>query len=94
MLAQPSHTRSRAYRIIERAHELFQRRICAIEVELAEAFHEISRLETLTNPFDSYERKAALCMAHHDRLGQDSPLRALPEDLLIRIAGEAERPPL
>ena len=94
MLAQPSHTRSRAYRIIQRAHEIYQRRICAIEIELANAFNEISRLETLISPYEAYDRNTALCMSHHDRLGQGSLLRSLPEDLLIRIAGEAEKPAL
>jgi hypothetical protein len=79
-------TRSRSYQAINRAHEIFQRRINEIETQLAGAFEEISILD---GRIESHERRLALCMAHHPRLGKDSWLSALPNDLLISITSEA-----
>lgn len=69
--------------IIQRAHEAFQRRLNRIEIELAEAQHA---LENLDLKILSHDRKTAIIMAQHPRLGQDSPLHALPDDLLRVIA--------
>jgi hypothetical protein len=76
-------TRSRAYQAIAKAHARFQKRIDEIEVELAGAVKEIALLDECIL---CYDKRVALCMAHHTRLGQYSRLRVLPEDILIQIA--------
>jgi len=83
-----SSARSRAYHALAKAQEIFQWRLKAIEIELADSFNELGRV----NPYSelSRDRKTALCMAHHARLGQDSPLASLPEDLLRQITAMAE----
>ncbi len=69
--------------IVHCAHEAFQRRLNRIEVELAEAQHA---LENLDLRILSHDRKTAIIMAQHARLGENSPLHGLPEDLLRVIA--------
>ena len=86
----PNSTHHRAYQAIARAQAVFQRRMRQIEVELAEAQHALEKFE-LEPPLSPRQCKLALAMAHHPRLGQDSPLRVLPEDLLRAIAEEAGR---
>lgn len=81
-------TRSKAYQVLAKAQELCKWRLKAIEIELADAFHELHR----PNPYSALSRdhKTALCMAHHERLGRDSPLACLPDDLLRQITAMAE----
>jgi hypothetical protein len=68
--------------IFARAQQAFQERLQAIEIELAEAQNVLDRV-------DSCERMTALAMGQHDRLGGDSPLLELPEDLLRLISDQA-----
>ena len=79
---------SSARRVLAKAQEIFQWRLKAIEIELADSFNELGRVNPYSEP--SRDRKTALCMAHHARLGQDSPLASLPEDLLRQITAMAE----
>ncbi len=71
---------------IHRAHEAFQRRLDKIEVELAEAQHtlELLDLEAL-----SHDRKTAIILSQHARVGRDSPMHDLPDDLLRLIASSS-----
>jgi hypothetical protein len=78
-------TRSKAYQVLARAQELCQWRFKNIEYKLSEAFLELGRLSTQDRL--SLDHKTALCMAHHARLGQESPLGCLPDDLLRKIIG-------
>lgn len=74
-------TRSKAYQVLARAQELCQWRLKNIEFKLSEAFIELGRL----SPQGTLDHKTALCMAHHARLGQNSPIAYLPDDLLRKI---------
>jgi len=68
--------------IFARMQQVFRERLLAIEIEMAEAQNVLDRL-------DSCERMTALAMGQHDRLGGDSPLLDLPEDLLRLISDQA-----
>ena len=86
----PNSTHRRAYQAIARAQAVFQRRMRQIEVELAEAQHALEKFE-LAPQLSPRQCKLALAMAHHPRLGLDSPLRVLPVDLLGPKAERAGR---
>lgn len=75
-------------RIIMRAHEAFQHKLHQVEIELAEAQQ---KLETLDIQVLAHERRAALVMSQDPRLGGGSPLRLLPDELVLAIAVEAEK---
>ena len=77
-LTGPSPSYSQVYHLMfARAQAVFQRRLDTIEIELAQAQHTLDKLDLATGS--------------HSRLGQDSPLMSLPEDLLRAIAVEGGR---
>jgi len=80
-------TRSRAYHALIRAQEICQMRIKRIEIELTDAFNEISVLKP---HLLSYESRTAVCMALHPRLGAKSSLGMLPDDILCKITQQAD----
>lgn len=74
---------------IMRVQQTLQNRIERVEIKLAEAQQRLERLEI---QLDTHERRTALIMSRVPRLGGDSLLNALPDDLMLAIAKEAETP--
>ena len=76
-------TRQRAFHVIERAQAAFQHRLNRIEVELEEAKHALEKL-TVQSSLSS-DHVTAVCMSQQARLGKESPMSVLSEDLLRSI---------
>lgn len=65
--------------------EVFQRRLSVVEAELAQAQENMAALRIQDEAL-ARDRSMALAMASHVRLGQDSPLQTLPDDLLLHLS--------
>lgn len=76
----------RYQRIIMRAHEAFQHRLKQVEIELVEAQHALDLLDIQAL---SHDRRTAVIMGQDARLGENSPLRLLPEEIVREIVWEA-----
>jgi hypothetical protein len=72
------------HRFIVRTHDVFQRRLKKVEVELAQA-QESMYILNIQDENLARDRRVALAMARHDRLGSESPLHSLPDELLDMI---------
>jgi hypothetical protein len=66
------------------SREVFQRRLSVVEAELAQAQENMLSLR-IQDEAVARDRVTALAMARHGRLGQDSPLQTLPDDLLLEL---------
>ena len=71
------------HHVLQRAQAVFQRRLNQLEIELAEARERLAMID-LADP----DRRVAFAMACHPRLGQDSVLQGLPDEILREIGGQ------
>ena len=71
------------HHVLQRAQAVFQRRLNQLEIELAEARERLAMID-LADP----DRRVAIAMACHPRLGQDSVLQGLPVEILREIGGQ------
>lgn len=69
---------------VERANHFFDRRVQQIDSELADARILLACLSMKEQVID-YDHSLALCMAHHHRLGENSIVASLPQELLQLI---------
>lgn len=73
---------------VERANQLFDRRLQRIEIELAEARSHLAKL-SIKEPSED-DQSLAFCMSHHQRLGENSIVSSLPPELLQLILDSVE----
>lgn len=75
--------------LYKRAQDAFRHRLHQVEIELAEAQLTLEKLDLQVQ---ASERRQALVMSQDLRLGKDSPLNLLPNELVLAIVLEAEKP--